>query len=187
MTRIKVIQPNEAEGRLNEIYQEIISKRGKVANVHKIQSLRPESILKHQELYLEIMFSKSELSRAEREMMAVIVSANNNCEYCILHHAEALNHYWKDEEKINRLISNFKEAGLSDRQMVLCKFARELTINPGSFEEKESYTEYLKENGLSDNAILDTTLVIAYFNFVNRTVLSLGVEADNDEMKGYKY
>ena len=105
ITRIKVIQPIEAEGRLNEVYQGIISKRGKVADVHQIQSLRPESIVKHQELYLEIMFSKSELSRAEREMMAVIVSANNHCEYCILHHAEALNHYWEDEEKINLLIS----------------------------------------------------------------------------------
>ena len=158
-----------------------------MANVHKIQSLRPESIVKHQELYLEIMFSKSELSRAEREMMAVIVSVNNNCEYCRLHHAEALRHYWKDDEKIDLLINNIEESGLSDREMALCRFAKELTIHPGSFEEQKSFTDRLKEKGLSDHAILDATLVVSYFNFVNRTVLSLGVEANDDEIQGYKY
>jgi len=56
MNRISVIQPEEASGRLKEIYTEIIHKRGKLADVHKIQSLRPESIVKHMDLYMEIMF-----------------------------------------------------------------------------------------------------------------------------------
>jgi len=103
MSHIKVIQPDEATGRLKEIYDELIDKRGKLAEVHKIQSLRPESIVKHIDLYMEIMFSKSELSRAEREMIAVVVSACNNCEYCQTHHAEALNNYWKNTDRINLL------------------------------------------------------------------------------------
>ncbi|MBS3776081.1 MAG: peroxidase-related enzyme [Bacteroidales bacterium] len=186
MSRIQVIQPEEATGRLKEIYDDIMEKRGKIAEIHKIQSLRPESIIKHIDLYLEIMFSKSELSRADREMMAVIVSVFNECEYCRLHHAEALNHYWKDEERINRLISNLEDAGLSEHQKTLCRFAKELTINPGSFTD-DSRIEFLKNKGFSDNAILDATLVVAYFNFVNRIVLSLGVEADEEEVKGYKF
>jgi hypothetical protein len=72
MNRIKVIQHEEATGRLKEIYDDLLQKRGKLADVHKIQSLRPESIVAHMDLYMEIMFSKSELSRAEREMMAVL-------------------------------------------------------------------------------------------------------------------
>ena len=77
MARIKVIKYEEASGRLKEIYDELVDKRGKLADIHTIQSLRPESIVKHVELYLEIMFSKSELSRAEREMIGVIVSVCN--------------------------------------------------------------------------------------------------------------
>ena len=87
MARIKVIKYEEASGRLKEIYDELVDKRGKLADVHTIQSLRPESIVKHVELYLEIMFSKSELSRADREMIGVIVSVCNKCEYCEIHHA----------------------------------------------------------------------------------------------------
>lgn len=186
MSRIHVIPPEEATGQLKEIYNELMEKRGKIAEVHKIQSLRPKSIMKHMDLYLEIMFSKSELSRAEREMMAVIVSVNNQCEYCWLHHGEALNHYWKDQEKINRLINNFQDAGLSDRHLALCYFARELTINPANFED-DSCIEWLKEKGFDDHAILDATLVVSYFNFVNRMVLALGVEANEDEIKGYNF
>ena len=82
MARIRVIKHKEADGRLKEIYDELIKQRGKIADVHTIQSLRPESIVAHMDLYMEIMYTKSELSRAEREMMAVIVSVSNNCEYC---------------------------------------------------------------------------------------------------------
>ena len=56
MTRIKVIKYEEATGRLKEIYDDLVAKRGKLAEVHTIQSLRPESIVKHMELYLEIFF-----------------------------------------------------------------------------------------------------------------------------------
>lgn len=180
MSRIQVIQPDKATGRLKEIYDDLFEKRGKIAEIHKIQSLRPESIVKHMDLYLEIMFSKSELSRADREMMAVIVSVSNECEYCRLHHGEALNHYWKDQERINRLINNLEEAGLSDHQKALCRFAKELTINPASFTD-DYRIEFLKTKGFSDNAILDATLVVAYFNFVNMTISLKGQNSPEEQ------
>jgi len=186
MARIKVVEPDNADGRLKEIYEDIVKKRGKLAEVHKIQSLRPESIVNHMDLYMEIMFTRSDLSRAEREMMAVVVSVGNECEYCRLHHAEALNHYWKDNEKLSLLISDFRDAGLSEKEIALCEFARELTLHPGSFQD-ETMIDKLRETGLADNAILDATLVVAYFNFVNRIVLSLGVESNNNELKGYNF
>jgi uncharacterized peroxidase-related enzyme len=186
MTRIKVIQQGEADGRLKEIYSEIIRKRGKLAEVHKIQSLRPESIVSHMDLYMEIMYSRSDLTRAEREMMAVVVSAINNCEYCRLHHSEALNHYWKDDDRIAILATDFTKAGLSGKEALLCRFSRELTLRPESFLEN-SMIEDLKNAGLTDNAVLDATLVVAYFNFVNRVVMALDVKSDPQELKGYDF
>lgn len=183
MSKIKVIEYNEATGRLKEIYDDIIKKRGKLAEVHKIQSLRPESIVKHMELYLEIMFSKSELSRAEREMMAVITSVANNCFYCQTHHSEALLHYWKNEDKIKHLINNFQNADLNARELALCNFSYTLTKQP----DHPDIFNILKTESFSDAAILDATLVVAYFNFVNRMVLTLGVETNENEKSGYVY
>jgi uncharacterized peroxidase-related enzyme len=186
MTRIKVIQHSEATGRLKEIYDDLVKKRGQLAEVHKIQSLRPESIVKHMDLYMEIMFSKSEISRAEREMMAVVTSVSNQCFYCQIHHSNALNNYWKNDGKIEKLRKDYFEAELSEREFSLCLFAENLTLNPNELNESK-IIDNLKKDGFSDAAILDATLVVSYFNFVNRMVLALGVSIEEDGGTGYKY
>ena len=186
MSRIKVISYDESTGRLKEIYDNLIASRGKLADIHTVQSLRPESIVKHIDLYMEIMFSKSELTRAEREMMAVVVSAANQCKYCQLHHAQALNHYWKNEDKVNQLRIDFQKVELSARERTLCSFANLLTVTPEVYKD-DKYLNALKTEGLTDNAILDASLVVSYFNFVNRIVLSLGLSTNDEEMKGFNY
>lgn len=186
MAKIRVIPHEEASGRLKEIYEDLIKKRGKLADVHTIQSLRPESIVRHMELYLEIMFSASPLSRAEREMMAVVVSIANGCEYCKIHHGEALNHYWKDNKRIETFYRDYEQVHLNDKELGLCHFARQLTINPEK-SNMDDYAGSIKNLGFADEAILDATLVVAYFNFVNRIVLALGVEVEKDGGGGFKY
>lgn len=186
MTRIKTISYPDSEGRLREIYDDLIAKRGKLANVHTIQSLRPESIVHHMDLYLEIMFLRSELSRDEREMMAVVVSVANGCEYCQKHHAEALHHYWKDQHALDALVADTEFSTLNERKRILCRFARQLTLQPESFD-KHDMTYEIREAGLTDAGILDATLVISYFNFVNRIVLALDVESTQSEVTGYRF
>ena len=186
MARIKVIQHEESEGELLSVYDDLLKSRGKLADVHKIQSLRPKSIVKHMDLYMEIMFTKSDLSRAKREMIAVVVSVNNDCLYCQTHHGEALNHYWKNDDRLAKLKSDFNSVELSNEELALCEFAKHLTLNPGDHESID-HTSKLKENGLSDAAILDAVLVVSYFNFVNRIVLSLGVHLEDHSGKGFKY
>ncbi len=186
MSRIKVIQEGQAEGRLKAIYDQLTSSRGKLAEVHKIQSLRPESIVKHMDLYMEIMFSKSELSRARREMIAVVVSAANQCEYCQMHHGSALNHYWKDDQRVQQLRKDFYHLDLPQADLALCEYAKQVTLNPGKAESTD-VTQILKKEDFKDPAILDATLVVSYFNFVNRMVLSLGVSLESDDGKNYKY
>ncbi|MFH5833285.1 peroxidase-related enzyme [Halalkalibaculum sp. DA3122] len=186
MAYIDIIEPDEASGTLKEIYEDLRKKRGKLAQIHKIQSLNPETIVAHMELYMSIMFSKSPLSRARREMMAVVVSAANECEYCELHHGEALNHYWKNRKKVEQLRKDYTKLDLDNVDARLCRLAQKLTNTPDQIDAKED-VEPLKHTGLSDRAILDAVLVISYFNFVNRMVMGLGVEADEQEVKGYKY
>ncbi|HIP32645.1 MAG TPA: peroxidase [Crocinitomicaceae bacterium] len=185
MPYIEVISHENSEGELKEIYDNLVKTRGKLADVHTIQSLNPKSIVNHMDLYMTIMFGKSPLKRVQREMMAVVVSKANDCEYCQMHHAEAVNHYWKDESKTEQLKNDYSKLTLTDVDTALCNFAKELTINPN--HKNQESVENLKVVGLSDRAILDATLVISYFNFVNRIVLGLGLAVDEDELKGYEY
>jgi uncharacterized peroxidase-related enzyme len=186
MPRIKVTQHHEATGRLKEIYDDPVKNRGKLAEVHKIQSLRPESIAAHMALYMEIMYGRSELSRAEHELIGTIVSMANGCNYCLIHHAEALNHYWKNDPKIEKLINGDMAEILTSKEIALCEFAKQLTVNPEQHENSD-FTHLLRSFGFSDAAILDVVLVTAYFNFVNRIVLSLGIELEKDIGSGYHY
>ncbi len=102
MARINVIQYDAAEGELKTVYDDLITKRGQLSEVLKIQSLHPSSIKSHTAFYMDIMFNKSALSRAEKEMIAVVVSVVNGCMYCQTHHGTALNNYWKDESRIEQ-------------------------------------------------------------------------------------
>jgi len=118
--------------------------------------------------------------------MAVVTSVSNQCFYCQIHHSQALNNYWKDDDRVQKLRTNYLDAGLNDRQLALCEFAKKLTLNTNEFKESATI-DNLKKIGFSDAAILDATLVVAYFNFVNRMVLSLGVNLEANEGKGYNY
>jgi len=186
MPYIETVDYESAEGEIREIYEDLISTRGKIAEVHKIQSLNPQALVAHMDLYLATMFSKSPLKRYQREMIAVVVSAANCCEYCIQHHAEALDHFWKNRERTDLLSQDFKKIDLPEEDMALCEYAEHLTITPAE-GDRQNRIEKLRNSGFSDRAILDATQVIAYFNFVNRIVLGLGVDFSEEEIKGYKY
>jgi uncharacterized peroxidase-related enzyme len=81
MAWIKIIDQAEADGSLRASYDEVGASRGRVSNILKIHSLHPEAMTAHLRLYGELMFGRSDLSRTEREIIAVAVSAANNCRY----------------------------------------------------------------------------------------------------------
>lgn len=185
MALIEVIEPENATGELKNIYDNLIESRGQIAEVHKIQSLNPESIVKHMELYMTLLYGKSPIKRVLREMIAVVVSKANKCEYCQTHHMEAINNYWKDQDKSEQFKADYKSIDLTDVELLYCDFAFEHTVNPGA--DKSSVINKLKSLGESDRAILDATMIIGYFNFVNRIVGGLQVELESSKGKGYKY
>ncbi len=81
MAWIKVIEEPDADEALREAYREAARARGQVANILKVHSVHPEAMTAHLALYRELMFGRSELTRAERELIAVAVSAANRCHY----------------------------------------------------------------------------------------------------------
>lgn len=185
MPYIEVIEHEQAEGELKAIYDGLIESRGKIAEVHKIQSLNPRSIVNHMDLYMTIMFGKSPVKRVHREMMAVVVSKANQCQYCQIHHLEAVKNFWKDEARTQQLLDDYRTADLSEMELAMCTYAEALTLHPEKSADA-TLVNILKEVGLGDRAILDAALVVSYFNFVNRIVLSLGVSLEENP-GGYNY
>ena len=184
MSWIDEVKISDADGRLAEIYAELVQKRGKVSNILKVHSLNPDAMANHLDLYMTIMFGKSGLSRAERESIAVVVSATNECPYCVNHHAEALRRHVKDEEVLGMLMEADGLETLEPRLSNIVRHAEKLTSAPGAMTESD--LGELRAVGLTDKDILDLTLIVGYFNFVNRIALGLGVAFTAEEVAGYK-
>ena len=81
MAWIKTIPPAEASGDLLEQYDRMRDPCGNVANILQVHSLSPAALRAHFDLYRTLMFARSELSRPQREMIAVVVSKTNGCHY----------------------------------------------------------------------------------------------------------
>jgi uncharacterized peroxidase-related enzyme len=183
MSWIDEIEVSEAEGRLAEVYEELLDKRGKISNILKVHSLNAEALSGHLDLYMTLMFGDSGLSRAEREAIGVVVSAENDCAYCVNHHALVLRHFIEDEETLGMLMTADGLETLEPRLSNIVRHAQKLTTAPEAMTESD--LGELRAVGLSDRDILDLTLITGYFNFVNRLVLGLGVEYTDEEVAGY--
>jgi uncharacterized peroxidase-related enzyme len=81
MTWIRTIPEAEATGYVKAVYDATIRSRGWVSNIMKSFSLRPDTLRAFQNLFATLMFGPSELSRAQREMIATVVSVANRCHY----------------------------------------------------------------------------------------------------------
>lgn len=184
MSWIREVDEAAAEGEIAALYAELREKRGKVSNILKVHSLRPAALQHHLDLYMGIMFGPGGISRRQRELIAVAVSQVNRCEYCVVHHAEALGRYVRDEAELTALREQVLQPflGVADRAMV--EYAVKLTRTP--HEVTESDVGALRDAGLGDEDILHINLVVAYFNFVNRIALGLGVGFSEQEVTGYK-
>ena len=81
MPHLRLIGVDEATGDLRREYEAAVERAGKVFNIVQAMSLNPRVLRASLELYRSIMFGPSELSRAERELLAVVVSCANDCHY----------------------------------------------------------------------------------------------------------
>ena len=82
MSWLRTVAPGEAEGLLKRLYDAAVKRAGKVYNVIRLQSPRPKVLRASTQLYLEVMHSaENGLSRAQREMIATVVSRANDCYY----------------------------------------------------------------------------------------------------------
>ena len=81
MPHIRLIEPDDATGPLKDEYDAAVRRAGKVFNIVKAMSLRPGVLKQSMGMYTAIMFGPSGLSRAERELLATVVSRHNDCHY----------------------------------------------------------------------------------------------------------
>ena len=81
MAFIKTVDPQDAEGIVKQEYEKGVRRSGRVFNILKIMSLSPVALRESIRMYLAFMYGEAKLSRAQREMLATVVSQVNHCYY----------------------------------------------------------------------------------------------------------
>ena len=185
MAWIRTINRDKASGKTKKVYDRILQERGHLANIFRDQGLDAEVLEHHFDLYKILMLDPGPLSREEREMIAVIVSAANRCSYGAIHHSEALERVDKDPSALSKLFKEFSAKKESPREKALLAYAAKLTLSPQNVTRED--INDMREAGLSDEEILRANLVASYFNFSNRIALGLGVELEEGKARTYKH
>lgn len=117
-------------------------------------------------MYNNLMLAPSGLSKLEREMIAVTVSSENKCFYCLTSHGAAVRQLSGKPELGEALMMNYRTIDDDPRLRAMLDFAVKITKKSYSIEEKDR--ERLREHGFSDVDIWDISAVAAFFNMSNR-------------------
>lgn len=117
-------------------------------------------------MYNDLMLGESGLSKLEREMIAVAVSSQNRCYYCLTAHGAVVRQYSGNPLLGEQIVMNYRVARLSRRQRAMLDFAVKLTAQPWDMEEPDR--EALRRAGFSDRDIWDIAAVAGFFNMSNR-------------------
>ena len=142
------------------------AKLGFVPNVLKAYAFDTAKLSAFVAMYNDLMLAPSGLSKLEREMIAVAVSSQNRCYYCLVAHGAAVRQLSGDPVLGELMAMNFRAARLSRRERAMLEFAVKLTAEPWLIEEDDR--EALRRAGFSDRDIWDIAAVAGFFNMSNR-------------------
>ena len=172
--------PDESElpERLQGLFAKARESVGLVPNVFRGYAYRPERLSAWFAHYKQLHEPTEHLDEADREMIAVVVSAYNRCTYCIVSHGHALRKALGDEILADYIATNWRHAGLDPRRFAMCAYAEKLTARPHEMTEDD--LQQLADVGLSPHEVWDVAEIASMYNFTNRMALATG-QLPNEE------
>jgi uncharacterized peroxidase-related enzyme len=169
---------DEVGEEVTDLWATPLEKLGFVPNVLRVYAIRPRHLQLWNAFYDDLMRGESGLTKAQREMIAVVVSTTNRCHYCIVSHSAALRKLTGDPLLVEQLATNHAYARVESKERAMLDFAVKLTERSSSCTEAD--VDALREAGWTDEDVMDIAEVTAMFNFTNRLASGLGWRP-NDE------
>lgn len=153
-------------------------KLGFIPNVFLAYAKRPEHFRAFMQYHDLLMRGPSGLSRAEREAIVVVVSAENACLYCVTAHGAALRILGKDAILADQIATNWRTAELAPRLAAILGFASR--VNERGFAAEDREIAELRAAGLSENDVWDIAAIAGFFGFSNRMAGALDMRPNRE-------
>ena len=175
MTYVNEIEETQANPRLRGIYGNIEQNMGFLPHYFKALGAMPPVIEGQLQLNAAVM-NDGALTRAEKDQIGVVVSGINSSSYCLVIHMELLQRLGVEKSLARKLVNDYENSSVPENVKALFRFADKLTRKPVEIEEED--ISALKAAGWNEAAVRETVLTVAYFNYVNRVSLGLGLVED---------
>ena len=175
MVRISILEKDETSKDVQEIYAEIEDAFGKIPNLFKTYAHFPP-LLKANWNKVRAIMMQGNLRRKTKEAIALLVSKDNSCAYCVAAHTAALKSIGITEKEINIIENEIKKSMFTEKERELITFARKANKDPNGITDKEFGK--LKKAGASDSEIVEVLGVMEIFTAFNKFLDSLNVEID---------
>jgi uncharacterized peroxidase-related enzyme len=154
--------PDDLRARVAEIQE----KTGFVPNVFIALAHRPDELRAFLAYHDALMEKTGGLTKAEREMIVVATSAENNCQYCVVAHGAILRIRAKNPLVADQVAVNYRRADITDREMAILDFAVKMVHESWAVDETDF--DGLRAHGLDDEDIWDVAAITAFFGLSNR-------------------
>lgn len=175
MPFVNEIEESQAGPELKAIYRKLDQALGFLPHYFKSLGAMPKVIEAQLQMDDAIM-SDGALSKQVKEQIAIVVSSINSSSYCVKFHMEVLRRFGVDRAMEKKLTSDFENAPVEPKVKALFRFAEKLTKKPDDIAESD--VEAMKAEGWDDAAVRETVLTVAYFGYINRVSLGLGLVTD---------
>lgn len=175
MPFVSEVEQEQASPGLREIYSAIEKDFGAVPHFFKALGAKPSVIAAQLQMNVAIM-GDGALSASVKEQIGLVVSGINASSYCIAIHMELLQRFGFNKPTARKLSTNYMSAPVDDKTKALFRFADKLTRKPVEIEQSD--VDQVLRAGWSQDALRETVLVAAFFNYINRVSFGLGLVPD---------
>jgi len=176
MSWVPDVSEEQAGPEVKPVYQFLQDNWGFVPNYFLALGTQPKFLQDQVNLFTHVMFEEHALPKIVKEQVALVVSGINLSNYCLAAHLEILGRMGIEKSMSRKLALNYESAQVAPQVMELFRFADKLTRHPADMEKSD--VERLRESGWSNEAILETVLVVSLYACANRFSAGVGLVAD---------
>lgn len=175
MARIATVDANAAQGEVAVIFTEIKGAFGRVPNIFLTYANHPP-LLRANWNKVKAVMGEGILSQKAKQAIAVLVSRDNSCAYCVAAHTGALRALGISEDEIKGIEENLDKADFSEKEKALIAFARKANALP--LRISDAKFEAVRQAGAGDAEIIEALGVMELFTAFNKFLDSLSVDVD---------
>jgi uncharacterized peroxidase-related enzyme len=169
---IKIIPPEQAEGRLAEAYAWQARSLGAPTTFTQLGSLEPELVHARLALYKASERTASKLTARQKNLISHVVSSANSTPHCASRSSIKLRELGFTPDQIRSIEAEHFD-DLPPEEAAVARYALKLTRHPGAMTEDDIAA--LRAAGLSDHDIVDANNQTAHLNYTNRVTNGLGL------------